>query len=52
MKTDDEKLEHEIDELEALICEDIERGVRPGIAIRTRCEEALEKARREGDYDQ
>ena len=43
----DEKLEQEIEELEALICEDMEWGVRPGISLHERCQEALDKARRE-----
>ena len=34
-------------ELEAKICEDIEWGVRPSIAIRERCREAMENAERE-----
>ena len=33
-----------VEELEAQICEDIEWGVRPGIALRERCREAMEKA--------
>ena len=49
MKTDDEKLEREIDELEAQICEDIEWGVRPSIAIRERCREAKDRAEREDE---
>ncbi len=51
MIPDDEKLEREIEELEAQICEDIEWGVRPSIAIRERCREAMEKAQREGEVD-
>ena len=47
MKADEEKLESEIEELEVQICEDIEQGVRPSIAIRERCLEAMEKAQRE-----
>ncbi len=52
MTPEDEKLEREIEELESLICEDIEWGVRPSIALRERCAEALEKARREGELEQ
>ncbi len=44
-----EQLERETEELEALICEDMEWGVRPGIAIRERCHEALERAQRRGE---
>ena len=47
MEPDDEKLEREIKVLDAQICEDIEWGVKPSIAIRERCKEALEKAQRE-----
>jgi len=39
-----EELERQTEELEAQICEDIEWGVRPGIALRERCREAMEKA--------
>lgn len=48
---EEEFLAREIEELEVQICEDIEWGVRPGIAIRERCREAMEKAQREGKYD-
>ena len=39
-----EELESQIEALEEQICEDIEWGVRPSIAIRERCREAMEKA--------
>ena len=42
----DEELERQTEELEAQICEDIEWGVRPGIALRERCLEAMENQRR------
>ncbi len=45
-------LDQEIEELEALICEDIEWGVRPSIAINERCREAMEKAEQERDIGQ
>lgn len=48
---ENEKLEQEIEELEALICDDMEWGVKPSIALRERCTEALEKARRKGEVD-
>ncbi len=47
MTLESEKLEREIKELEAKICEDIEWGVRPSIAISERCREAMENAERE-----
>lgn len=47
MNQDDTTLEQEIEELEELICEDMEWCVLPSIALRERCAEALEKARRE-----
>ncbi len=47
MIPEDDKLEREIEDLESQICEDIEWGVRPSIAIRERCREAMEKAQRE-----
>ena len=45
MQPSQEELEQQIEDLEALICEDIEWGVLPSIALRDRCAEALEKAR-------
>ena len=40
----DEELERETEELETLICEDMEWGVLPSIALRERCREAMESA--------
>ncbi len=45
MKTSEtEKLEQEIEALEAQICEDIESGIPVEIAIKKRCQVAQEKS--------
>ena len=51
MTPEDEKLEREIEELEALICEDMERGVAVTEATNRRIAEAMRKAQREGSYN-
>ena len=47
----DEKLAQEIEELEALICTDIEKGIPVTEATNRRVAEAMMKAKREGNYD-
>ncbi len=47
----DEKLAQEIEELEALICTDIEKGIPVTEATNRRVAEAMMKAQREGDID-
>ena len=51
MTPENEKLEREIEELEALICEDMERGIPVTEATNCRIKEAMRKAQREGDID-
>lgn len=51
MNSEDEKLAQEIEQLEAMICEDIERGVPVTEATNRRIAEAMIQAQREGSYD-
>ena len=47
MNSEDEKLEREIEELEALICEDTERGISVTEAMNRRIAQAMLKAQQE-----
>ena len=47
----DEKLAQEIEELESLICTDIEKGIPVTEEMNRRIAQAMLNAKREGNYD-